>query len=161
MNENNVILEVRRITKEFPGVKALSGVDLSLRRGEIQALVGENGAGKSTLIKILAGVYKRDSGEILFEGAPLELHSAHDSLRRGIKVVFQELALVLQLSVAENVFLESFPLKRGGAIDWRTLNRRTQEILGSINLDLNPTRKVSSLTISQQQMVEIARALSH
>ena len=161
MNENNVILEVRRITKEFPGVKALSGVDLTLRRGEIQALVGENGAGKSTLIKILAGVYKRDSGEILFEGAPLELHSAHDSLRRGIKVVFQELALIPQLSVAENVFLESFPLKRGGAIDWRTLNRRTLEILGSINLDLSPTQKVSSLTISQQQMVEIARALSH
>jgi ribose transport system ATP-binding protein len=161
MNDNDVILEVRRITKEFPGVKALAGVDLTLRRGEIQALVGENGAGKSTLIKILAGVYRKDSGEILFEGAPLELHSAHDSLRKGIKVVFQELALIPQLSVAENVFLESFPLKRGGAIDWRSLNRRTREILDSINLDLNPTRKVSTLTISQQQMVEIARALSH
>jgi len=161
MNDNDVILEVRQITKDFPGVKALAGVDLTLRRGEIQALVGENGAGKSTLIKILAGVYRKDSGEILFEGAPLELHSAHDSLRKGIKVVFQELALIPQLSVAENVFLESFPLKRGGAIDWRSLNRRTREILDSINLDLNPTRKVSTLTISQQQMVEIARALSH
>jgi ribose transport system ATP-binding protein len=161
MNDNDVILEVRKINKEFPGVKALAGVDLTLRRGEIQALVGENGAGKSTLIKILAGVYRKDSGEILFEGTPLELHSAHDSLQRGIKVVFQELALIPQLSVAENVFLESFPLKRGGAIDWRALNGRTREILASINLDLNPTRKVSSLTISQQQMVEIARALSH
>jgi ribose transport system ATP-binding protein len=161
MNDNDVILEVRKISKEFPGVKALNGVDLTLRRGEIQALVGENGAGKSTLIKILAGVYRKDSGEILFEGTPLELHSALDSLRRGIKVVFQELALVPQLSVAENVFLESFPLKRGGAIDWRAMNGKTQGILASINLDLNPSRKVSSLTISQQQMVEIARALSH
>jgi ribose transport system ATP-binding protein len=161
MNENDVILEVRKINKEFPGVKALNGVDLILRRGEVQALVGENGAGKSTLIKILAGVYRKDAGEILFEGTPLELHSAHDSLKRGIKVVFQELALVPQLSVAENVFLESFPLKRGGAIDWRAMNGKTQEILSSINLDLNPSRKVSSLTISQQQMVEIARALSH
>jgi ribose transport system ATP-binding protein len=161
MSENDVILEVRRISKEFPGVKALNGVDLALRRGEVHALVGENGAGKSTLIKILAGVYRKDSGEILFEGAPIELHSAHDSLQRGIKVVFQELALVPHLSVAENVFLESFPLTRGGAIDWRTLNRRTQEILGTIGLQLNPRVKVDTLTVSQQQMVEIARALSH
>ncbi len=161
MNDNDVILEVRKISKEFPGVKALAGVDLTLHRGEIQALVGENGAGKSTLIKILAGVYRKDSGEVLFEGQPLELHSAMDSLRRGIKVVFQELALIPQLSVAENVFLESFPLKSSGAIDWRTMNRKTQELLASINLDLNPSRTVSSLTISQQQMVEIARALSH
>ena len=94
MSERRVILEVRGIVKEFPGVRALGGVDLSVLGGEVHALVGENGAGKSTLIKILAGVYQKDSGEILFEGVPIELHSAHDSLRRGIKVVFQELALI-------------------------------------------------------------------
>jgi ribose transport system ATP-binding protein len=161
VSTNTVILEVRGITKEFPGVRALAGVDLSLRGGEVHALVGENGAGKSTLIKILAGVYRKDEGEILFEGSPIELASAHDSLERGIKVVFQELALIKGLSVAENVFLESFPLRANRTIDWKALNRRTREILESIGLDLDPTVKVSRLTVSQQQMVEIARALSH
>ena len=155
------LLEVRAIVKEFPGVRALGGVDLSLRAGEVHALVGENGAGKSTLIKILAGVYRKDSGDIIFEGADLDLHSAHDSLQVGIKVVFQELALIKGISVAENVFLESFPLRRSRTIDWRALRSRTREILDSIGLDLDPGMKVGSLTVSQQQMVEIARALSH
>jgi ribose transport system ATP-binding protein len=161
VDAQKVILEVRGIVKEFPGVRALAGVDLSLKSGEVHALVGENGAGKSTLIKILAGVYRRDAGEILFDGAPIVLTSPRDSLQRGIKVVFQELALVRGLSVAENVFLESFPLRKGGTIDWKSLNRRTREILDSIGLDLDPTMRVSRLTVSQQQMVEIARALSH
>jgi ribose transport system ATP-binding protein len=161
VNEQKVILEVRGIVKEFPGVRALAGVDLTVKAGEVHALVGENGAGKSTLIKILAGVYRRDGGEILFEGAPLELASAHDSLQKGIKVVFQELALIKGLSVAENVFLESFPLRKNRTIDWKALNRRTREILDSIGLDLDPAVKVSRLTVSQQQMVEIARSLSH
>ncbi len=161
MDAGDVMLEVRKISKEFPGVKALDEVDLTLRRSEIHALVGENGAGKSTLIKILAGVYRKDSGEILFEGSALELNGSHDSLARGIKVVFQELALIPQLSLAENVFLESFPLRGGRRIDWRALNHRTGEILQSIGMDLNPAAKVSALTVSQQQMVEIARALSH
>ena len=143
MKAHDVILEVRGIAKEFPGVHALSGVDLSVRSGEVHALVGENGAGKSTLIKILAGVYRRDAGEILFDGAPIELHSAHDSLERGIKVVFQELALIKGLSVAENVFLESFPLRKNRTIDWKTLNARTREIIDSIGLDLDPTVQVS------------------
>jgi ribose transport system ATP-binding protein len=161
MSDRKAILEVRGIVKEFPGVRALGGVDLSVLGGEVHALVGENGAGKSTLIKILAGVYQKDSGEILFEGEPIELHSAHDSLQRGIKVVFQELALIKGLSVAENVFLESFPLRRNRTIDWKTLAARTREILDSIGLDLDPMEEVGRLTVSQQQMVEIARALSH
>jgi ribose transport system ATP-binding protein len=161
MSEARVILEVRGIVKEFPGVRALGGVDLSIFGGEVHALVGENGAGKSTLIKILAGVYQKDSGEVLFEGAPVELHSAHDSLRRGIKVVFQELALIKGLSVAENVFLESFPLRRNRTVDWKVLTARTRDILDSIGLDLDPMEQVGRLTVSQQQMVEIARALSH
>jgi ribose transport system ATP-binding protein len=161
MNEGKIILEVRNIVKEFPGVRALGGVDLSVFGGEVHALVGENGAGKSTLIKILAGVYQKGSGEILFEGEPIELHSAHDSLGRGIKVVFQELALIKGLSIAENVFLESFPLHRNRTIDWKAMIARTREILDSIGLDLDPMAEVGRLTVSQQQMVEIARALSH
>ena len=161
MSDRKAILEVRNIVKEFPGVRALGGVDLTVLGGEVHALVGENGAGKSTLIKILAGVYQKDSGEIFFEGVPTELHSAHDSRQRGIKVVFQELALIKGLSVAENVFLESFPLHRNRTIDWKTLASRTREILDSIGLDLDPMEEVGRLTVSQQQMVEIARALSH
>jgi ribose transport system ATP-binding protein len=155
------VLEVRKVSKEFPGVQALDAVDLSLRQGEVQALVGENGAGKSTLIKILAGVYRKDSGEILFEGKPIEFHSSSDSLHLGIKVVFQELALVPNMSVAENVFLESFPLKGNRTIDWKGMNVETRKILKSVGLDLNPSTLIRSLTVSQQQMVEIGRALSH
>jgi ribose transport system ATP-binding protein len=155
------VLEVINITKEFPGVKALDEVNLDLRKGEVHALCGENGAGKSTLIKILAGSYTKDTGEILFLGEPIVLHSAHDSLSLGIKVVFQELSLVPNMSVAENVFLESFPLKGNRSIDWKTMNAKTTEILGSIGLAINPTTPMKKLTVSQQQMVEIARALSH
>ena len=162
MNETNgYILEVKKVSKEFPGVQALDAVDLSLRRGEVQALVGENGAGKSTLIKILAGVYRKDAGEVLFEGRPIELHSSSDSLHLGIKVVFQELALIPYMSVAENVFLESFPLKGNRTIDWKTMNGETGKILKSVGLDLNPSTPIHNLTVSQQQMVEIGRALSH
>jgi ABC-type sugar transport system ATPase subunit len=158
---DQVILKVSQVSKEFPGVQALDKVDLTLYRGEVQALVGENGAGKSTLIKILAGVYTKDDGEILFEDKPIELHSSSDSLHLGIKVVFQELALVPYLSVAENVFLESFPLKRNRTIDWKNLNAETKKILTSVGLECNPSTPVRKLTISQQQMVEIGRALSH
>ncbi len=158
---DETILEVKQIDKEFPGVKALDGVNLTLKKGEVHALCGENGAGKSTLIKILAGVYPKDSGEILFDGRSIQIHTALDSLRLGIKVVFQELALIPNLSVAENVFLESFPLKKNKTIDWKTLNSKTHELVQSVGLDLEPSWKVSKLTVSQQQMVEIARALSH
>ena len=157
----NTLLKVENISKEFPGVKALDDVSLTLERGEVHALCGENGAGKSTLIKILAGTYFKDEGDILFEGRPIEITSSHDSLSIGIKVVFQELSLIPGLSVAENVFLESFPLKKNRTIDWQKMYARTEEILDSIGIEVNPKLPVSKLTISQQQMVEIGRALSH
>jgi ABC-type sugar transport system ATPase subunit len=159
--QDEVILDVRRVSKEFPGVKALDAVDLRLHSGEVHALIGENGAGKSTLIKILAGVYKRDAGDIVFDGAHVEIATPAESLRLGIKVVFQELSLIQHMTVGENVFLESFPLKKNNTIDWDVLYGSTQRILDSIGLDLNPKTKVNKLTVSQQQMVEIARALSH
>ena len=158
---NDVLLQIKGMSKEFPGVKALDNVDMALKKGEVHALVGENGAGKSTLIKILAGVYARDSGEIIFENNPVEIHSSADSLRLGIKVVFQELALIPHMTVAENVFLESFPLKKNRSIDWENMYNKTTEILLSIGLPISPKDKISKLTVSQQQMVEIARALSH
>jgi ribose transport system ATP-binding protein len=158
---NDVILQIRGISKEFPGVKALDTVDMDVRKGDVHALVGENGAGKSTLIKILAGVYTKDSGEIIFENKPVEFHGATDSLRLGIKVVFQELALIPHMTVAENVFLESFPLKKNKSIDWERMYERTTDLLLSIGLPINPKNKVNKLTVSQKQMVEIARALSH
>jgi len=160
-SRNDLILDVKKVSKEFPGVKALDTVDLQLEKGEVHALIGENGAGKSTLIKILAGVYTKDSGEILFDGNPVEIHMPADSLNLGIKVVFQELSLIPHMSVGENVFLESFPLKKNKTIDWDTLYGETKEILDTIGLDLNPKTKVYNLTVSQQQMVEISRALSH
>jgi ribose transport system ATP-binding protein len=160
-NTDDIILQVNKISKEFPGVKALDEVSILLKKGDVHALCGENGAGKSTLIKILAGTYTKDSGEIVFEDQPLELHSAHDSLTIGIKVVFQELSLIPSLSVAENVFLESFPLKKGRTIDWQQMNDRTSAILKSIGLEIDPKLPVHRLTVSPQQMVEIARALSH
>jgi len=158
---DDVLLQIEGISKEFPGVKALDDVDLTIRKGMVHALVGENGAGKSTLIKILAGVYNRDAGEIIFEKRPVIIHSPADSLGLGIKVVFQELALIPHMTVAENVFLESFPLKKNKVIDWETMSKKTAEILLSIGLSINPKDKVYKLTVSQQQMVEIARALSH
>jgi len=160
-SNQSVILDVKQVSKEFPGVRALDAVDLALKKGEVHALIGENGAGKSTLIKILAGVYTKDAGEILFDGSPAVIDSASDSLNLGIKVVFQELSLIQHMTIGENVFLESFPLKKNKTIDWDTLYSRTSEILKSIGLDLNPKTRVYKLTVSQQQMVEIARALSH
>lgn len=158
---NDYLLEVRGLTKQFPGVKALDKVDLNLRAGEVHALCGENGAGKSTLIKILAGIYKRDEGTILFNGKAVEIDSAHQSLDLGIKVVFQELALLPEMSVAENIFLESFPLKNNKTIDWKFMNTRAQELLEEVGICIDPKIKLGRLTVAQQQMVEIARAISH
>ena len=158
---NDVILEVKEVSKEFPGVKALDKVSLTLKRGEIHALCGENGAGKSTLIKILAGVYIKDSGDVIFEGNPVHIQNSRESLRLGIKAVFQELSLIPNMSVSENVFLESFPLQKNGTLDWNAMHGKTEELLSSIGLSINPRTTLSKLTISQQQMVEIVRALSH
>src|SRR5882762_6875880 len=115
------VLEMRGIRKEFPGVVALDGVDLTLEAGRVHMLLGENGAGKSTLMKILSGAYRRDAGEILMNGRAVEIRSPRDALALGIRVIYQELNLVPQLSVAENIFLGSAPVRWGGLIDRRAL----------------------------------------
>jgi len=155
------LLQMREITKSFPGVKALDGVTFDLKQGEVHALVGENGAGKSTLIKILAGVYPYGEfgGEILIAETPQRFHSVRDSEAAGIAVIYQELSLVKDLSVAENIFLGREP-RRFGVINWEDLYGRAQHLLNELNLSIDPLTPVRNLGIGQQQLVEIAKALS-
>lgn len=155
------LLEMRQITKEFPGVKALDQVDLKVEEGEIHAICGENGAGKSTLMKVLSGVYPAGSydGEIIYEGKPARFQSISDSEQRGIIIIHQELALVPQLSIAENIFLGNERAKTG-VIDWRQTNRRTEELLAKVGLIEPPTTLVDHIGVGKQQLVEIAKALS-
>ncbi|MGR3793107.1 multiple monosaccharide ABC transporter ATP-binding protein [Vannielia sp. SX4] len=157
----SALLEMRAITKEFPGVKALDTVNLTVKEGEIHALVGENGAGKSTLMKVLSGVYPVGSyeGEIHYEGALAEFRNISDSEARGIIIIHQELALVPLLSIAENLFLGNERAK-GGVIDWRETNRRTEELLRKVGLKEPPTTMVDKIGVGKQQLVEIAKALS-
>ncbi|MBI2302678.1 MAG: sugar ABC transporter ATP-binding protein [Armatimonadetes bacterium] len=153
-------LEVRGITKSFPGVVALDRVSFDLRYGELHALCGENGAGKSTLIHLLAGVYPPDSGEILLDGRTVILPNPHAAAVAGIGVVFQERSLAPNLSVAENVFANRQPVRRGGRIDQPELHRRTAELLARFGLEVDPRLPVASLTAARQQMVEILKAVS-
>jgi len=155
------ILEMRGITKTFPGVKALSDVRLAVRAGEIHAVVGENGAGKSTLMKVLSGVYACDSyeGEIHFEGALRRFRGIADSEALGIIIIHQELALVPLLSITENIFLGN-EIVRGGVIDWFAAHAKTRELLAKVGLAELPTTLVTDLGVGKQQLVEIAKALS-
>jgi ABC-type sugar transport system ATPase subunit len=149
------------ITKSFPGVKALDGVSFDLNAGEVHALVGENGAGKSTLIKVLAGVYPHGEygGEIMLDGSARRFTSVRDSEQAGIAVIYQELSLVKDLSVSENIFLGREP-RRLGIINWEDLYGRAQKLLDDLHLSIDPLTPVRSLGIGQQQLVEIAKALS-
>ena len=155
-------LEMRNITKTFPGVRALDGVSLDLERGEIHALVGENGAGKSTLMKILGGVYPHPhyGGEIFIEGSTRQFGGVRDAEKAGIAVIYQELSLVREMSVGENIFLGREP-RRLGVIRWEELYRRARELLDDLHLQIDPHTLIRNLGIGQQQLVEIAKALSH
>ncbi|HKO95600.1 MAG TPA: xylose ABC transporter ATP-binding protein [Pyrinomonadaceae bacterium] len=159
---SKAFLEMKNIAKAFPGVRALDGVDFDLHGGEVHALVGENGAGKSTLMKILGGVYPHASyeGEIWLEGAEQKFGTVRDAERAGIAVIYQELSLVPELSVGENIFLGREP-QRFGVIRWEELRRRARELLADLHLQIDPQTPVRSLGIGQQQLVEIAKALSH
>jgi len=159
---DDFILEMRGITKTFPGVKALEDVNLKVRRGEIHAICGENGAGKSTLMKVLSGVYPAGDydGEIVYDGQPVRFAGIRDSEHVGIVIIHQELALVPYLSVAENIFLGSERRGRLGLIDWNKANADAGELLRSVGLDENPVTPVGQLGVGKQQLVEIAKALS-
>lgn len=157
--DNEYILELQHITKEFPGVKALSDVNFNLKKGEVHALIGENGAGKSTLIKILAGVYTATEGEIVFEGKKYDSLTPKQAKDIGIGIMHQELNLVNELSVMENMFLGRYPKKGGVILDRQAMREKAREILKTLDIDLDPDTLVRDLTVGYQQMVELARAI--
>jgi D-xylose transport system ATP-binding protein len=162
MSATDQFLEMRNITKSFPGVRALDGVSFSLQPGQIHALVGENGAGKSTLMKVLGGVYPHPQygGEIFIGGSEQKFSGVRDAEKAGIAVIFQELSLVREMTVGENIFLGREP-RRLGVIRWEELYRGARELLDDLNLQFDPHTLIRSLGIGQQQLVEIAKALSH
>jgi ribose transport system ATP-binding protein len=154
------ILEMRGITKKFPGVIALDQVNLYVSRGEVHALLGENGAGKSTLVKILAGAYTKDSGEIELFGKKIEIGNPRNAETLGISIIYQELNLVGSLSVAENIFMGRLKTFGGIHINWADVKREAERLLYDLEIDIDVHRQVRDLGIAQQQMVEVAKALS-
>ena len=155
------LLEVDHVRKEFPGVVALDDVMLRIRPGTVHALMGENGAGKSTLMKIIAGVYQPDSGEMRLKGQPIQVKTPRDALEAGIAMIHQELNLMPFMTVAENIWIRREPLNRLGFVDHTELNRRTAELFGKLNIDIAPDEEVRNLPIASRQMVEIAKAVSY
>ena len=155
------LLEMRNISKVFPGVRALDHVNLTVEQGEIHAICGENGAGKSTLMKVLSGVYPHGTyeGDILYDGAPLQCRGIRESEARGIIIIHQELALVPLLSIAENLFLGN-EVASGGVINWQRAFQKTRELLKKVGLDEAPTTQVGKLGVGKQQLIEIAKALA-
>ena len=161
MDSHPPLLEMKNITKEFPGVKALSNVNFQVAEGEIHGIVGENGAGKSTLMKVLSGVYPYGSynGEIVLGGRAQKFAHISDSEKAGVAIIYQELALVPEMTVYENIFL-GHEIKKGLVIDWNETIKRAGEMLKKVKLDVNPAAKVKDFGVGQQQLVEIAKALS-
>jgi inositol transport system ATP-binding protein len=153
-------LEAEGITKRYPGVVALDGVRLAIRPGTVHALMGENGAGKSTLMKVIAGIIRPDEGEIRVKGRPVHLHSPRDATDAGIAMIHQELNLVPHMTIAENVWIGREPT-RLGLVNHAELNRRTKALFDRIGIDLDPQRELGTLTVANQQMVEIAKAVSY
>lgn len=160
MSENDILL-MENISKSFPGVKALSDVNLTVRKGTIHALMGENGAGKSTLMKILDGIYTPDSGQITFHGQPVTIDTTYAALKLGISMIHQELSPIPYMTVAENIFLGREPLGQFGLIDKRKLNADTKALLDRLEIDINPTSIMKALSVANTQMVEIAKAISY
>ncbi len=155
-----VILTMKGIDKSFPGVHALDHVDLELCKGEVHALMGENGAGKSTLMKVLTGIYTKDSGTITYEGKEVEFHNTHEAQEAGIVIVHQELNMVGDLTVAQNIFIGR-EFKKGIMIDDRKMIAESKKLFDDLHIDIDPRAKMSDLTVGKQQMCEIAKAISH
>jgi rhamnose transport system ATP-binding protein len=157
---SETILELKNISKSFSGVEVLHHVSFALRPGEVHALLGENGAGKSTLVKVITGVHQPDGGEMLLDGNPVHFRDTWETRQAGITAIYQELSLFPDLNVAENIFVGYQPLAAGGRIDWRKLYKQAEDLLNSLGVHLDLKQKARSLSIAQQQMVEIARAFS-
>lgn len=155
-----VILTMKGIDKSFPGVHALDHVDLEVKKGEVHALMGENGAGKSTLMKVLTGIYKKDSGTITYEGKEVEFTNPREAQAAGVVIVHQELNMLGHLTVAQNIFIGR-EIKKGGLIDDAAMNAEAMKLFEKLNIEINPKEKMSRLTVGKQQMCEIAKAISH
>lgn len=154
------ILSMNDIDKSFPGVHALDHVHFDVNRGEVHALMGENGAGKSTLMKVLTGIYAKDSGTIIYEGKEVEFHNAREAQDAGVVIVHQELNMVGHLTVAQNIFIGR-EFKRGIKIDDKKMNEEAKKLFDRLNINIDPTATMSELTVGKQQMCEIAKAISH
>ena len=155
-----MVVEVKAISKSFPGVRSLDRVDFSVSTGEVRALVGENGAGKSTLIKIIAGAYTPDEGELLFDGANVKWSSPHEAQAAGIHVIYQELVLFPEMTVAQNIFVNRQPRNSLRMIDYRAMKARAKALLGELGAPIDVGEKIKRLSVADRQMVEIARALN-
>ena len=156
----DIILTMKDIDKSFPGVHALDHVNFEVRKGEVHALMGENGAGKSTLMKVLTGIYTKDSGSIIFEGKEVEFHNTRDAQDQGIVIVHQELNMLGHLTVAQNIFIGR-EFKKGIRIDDKKMNEEASKLFQKLHIDIDPTEMMSNLTVGKQQMCEIAKAISH
>ena len=154
-----VVVSMKKIQKSFPGVHALDDAQIELKKGEVHGLIGENGAGKSTLMKVLTGIYERDSGTVVVKGREVDYKTPGDALEDGISMIHQELNLMPHLTVADNIFIGREP-KKGLVLDKREVNRQTKALLESLSLDIDPNTTVSRLSVAKQQMVEIAKAIS-
>ena len=159
--KEEILLEAKGISKSFPGVRALDNVSFTLKRGTVHALCGENGAGKSTLMHILMGVYRKDGGEIVFKGQPVDFHLPRQALDLGISIVEQELSPLPYMTVAENLYLGREPIRQKIFVNYRELNTWATDILQELNVELSPTQKMGSLGLAEMQLVEIAKALSY
>ncbi|MGT2715428.1 sugar ABC transporter ATP-binding protein [Streptococcus respiraculi] len=158
---SDYILEMKHITKTFPGVKALDNVTFRLRPGTVHALMGENGAGKSTLMKCLFGIYHRDAGSIIFNGQEVDFKDSKESINAGISMIHQELQPIRMMTIAENVFLGNYPLGALNLVNHAKMNEETKSLLEEVGLSIEPTTLLNDLTVSQMQSVEIAKAISH
>lgn len=152
-------LEFQGIGKTFSGVVALKDISFGCREGMVHALMGENGAGKSTLLKILAGNYQPSSGQIVIDGQPVQFQSTADALKHGIAIIYQELHLLPEVTVAENIYVGQLP-RKFGVVDWTTLFKNARKLLDYLGVDIDPTALLKTLPIGQRQMVEIAKALT-
>ena len=159
VTNNEPILQMEKINKSFPGVRALQDVDFEVHAGEVMVLLGENGAGKSTLIKIMTGAYAKDSGRMILQGREVEIRNPKHAQDLGISAVYQEFNLVPHLNVMENLFLGRYPVTTVGSVDWGQMDQESRAILGELDVNIDPRWSLSELGVAQQQMIEIAKAL--
>ena len=159
MSVGNTFIELKGIVKLFPGVRALGGVSFDIREGEVHSLCGENGAGKSTLIKVMTGAHQRDEGQYLIDGKEVNFRSTQEAIAMGVSCVYQELSIAPQLDVAHNLFIGNLPMK-GGLVDHKKLYAETDRILKELDMPISPKTIAGDLSVGQQQMIEIGRALT-